>query len=128
MRQAFAFVLTLMVLPLAAQESALFPSLSVTAATSPTSFDTSVRIDPGTLDEEGTRIGFEQDLGLDDSDTVEHFSLRWRPFQRHELSVSWLSAPRTGFATIRREIVFRDEIYPINADVTTAFDFESLDL
>ena len=111
-------------LRLAAQESPLFPRFSVTAGTSPARFGTDVRIDPETSTEEGTRVSFERDLGLEDSRTVQRFGLQWRPLRKHELAASYFSAPRSGFEQINREIVFRNEVYPVNAAVTTQFDLD----
>lgn len=52
--------------------------------------------------------------------------MQWSPFRRHEFAATYFSAPRRGFERIRREIVFRDERYAVDADVTTAFDLEAL--
>jgi hypothetical protein len=110
--------------PLAAQESLLFPRFSITGGASPANFDTNVRVDPDGLEGEGTVIGFERDLGLTDSRTLQRYGLQWRPFRRHELAVSYFSAPRDGFAQIDREITFGDETYPVRALVTTEFDLD----
>ena len=115
-------LLLLVTLPLAAQD--LFPRFSITAATSPADFETNARIDPETSAEEGTTISFEDDLGLEDSRTLTRFGLQWRPFRRHELAATYFSAPRNGFEQIHREIVFRDQVYPVLADVTTQFDLD----
>ncbi|HEY0156025.1 MAG TPA: hypothetical protein VGF28_01895, partial [Thermoanaerobaculia bacterium] len=106
--------------PLAAQD--LFPRFSLTGGTSPSSFDTNVRIDPDAGESEGTLVSFEDDLGLESSRTIQRFGLQWRPFARHELAGSYFSAPRSGQEQINRQIVFRDETYPVNALVTTEFD------
>lgn len=102
----------------------LFPSFSVTAATSPAGFDTNARIDPEVTGGEGTLVSFERDLGLEDSRTLRRFGLQWRPFRRHELALNYFEAPRRGFAMIDREITFRDEVYPVRALVTTKFDLD----
>jgi hypothetical protein len=124
MRRLFACLL--LTVPLAAQESALFPRFSITAATAPSSFDTNARIDPDDAAGEGTLVSFERDLGLEDSATLQRFGVHWRPFRRHELAATYFSAPRAGFASIDRDITFRDEVYRVNAQVTTHFDLESL--
>ncbi len=108
--------------PLSAQD--LFPRFSITGGTSPSSFDTNVRIDPDAGGSEGTLVSFEDDLGLESSRTIQRFGLQWRPFSRHELAAAYFSAPRSGLEQIDREIVFRDETYPVNALVTTEFDLE----
>ncbi len=101
-------LLVALALPLTAQE--LFPRFSITAATSPADFETNARIDPETLGGAGTLVSFEDDLGLEDSRTLQRFGLQWRPFRRHELAVSYFSAPRKGFEQIDRNITFRDQV------------------
>jgi hypothetical protein len=119
-----ALVVLLAAAPLAAQDSLLFPRFSVTGGTSPGSFDTNARIDPDATATEGTLVSFERDLGLDDSRTWTRFALQWRPFARHELALSYFSAPRRGLQQIDREITFRNEVYPVSALVTTQFDLD----
>lgn len=118
MRLLLAFI----ALPLAAQD--LFPRFSITAAASPAAFETNARIDPEATGEEGTLIRFEDDLGLEDARTVQRFGVQWRPLRRHELAATYFSAPRSGFEQVDREIVFRDRVYPVTADVTTQFDLD----
>lgn len=115
-------LLLLLAVPLSAQS--LFPRFSITGGTSPASFDTVARIDPETAGEQGTVVSFEDDLGLDDSRTLQRFGVQWRPFARHELAASVFSAPREGVEQIDREIVFRDEVYRAQALVTTEFDLD----
>src|SRR5687767_9145154 len=115
-------VLILLALPLSAQS--LFPRFSITGGTSAANFDTNARIDPETTGEQGTVVSFENDLGLEDSRTLQRFSAQWRPFARHELAASFFSAPRDGVEQIDREIVFRNEVYRAQALVTTEFDLD----
>ena len=110
-------------LPAAAQDL-LFPRFSVTGAASSSSFDTSIRVDPDDAAGEGTLVGFESDLGLEDSATLQRYGLQWRPFNRHELAVTHFASSREGLEQIDREIVFRDETYRVNALVGTAFDLD----
>lgn len=124
MRPTFLSVVVLLTTSAVAQESPLFPRFSITGATSPSDFETNVRIDPDEAAGEGTLVGFENDLGLEDSRTLQRFGVQWRPFARHELAATYFSAPRSGAEQINRDIVFRDETYPVNAFVTTRFDLE----
>jgi hypothetical protein len=117
-------LLCLLALPLSAQN--LFPRFSITAAASPADFETNVRIDPEATGGSGTQVGFERDLGLEDSRTLQRFGVQWRPFRRHELAATYFSAPRSGFAQIDREIVFRDQTYPVRALVTSQLDLDYL--
>jgi hypothetical protein len=115
-------IVLLFAVPLSAQE--LFPRFSVTAATSAAEFETNARIDPEALGGAGTLVSFEDDLGLEDSRTLQRFGLQWRPFRRHELALSYFSAPRSGFEQIDRNITFRDQVYPVSALVTSQFDLD----
>jgi len=106
-----------------AQESPLFPRLSVTGGRYSGHFDTNVRLDPDATGE-GTRIGFERDLGLAPSERLQRFALEWQPLARHELAGSYFSSSRNGFQQIDREFTFRNNVYPVNALVTTGFDLK----
>jgi hypothetical protein len=121
-RLALPALLALLALPLFAQE--LFPRFTITGATSPAEFETNVRIDPDDVDGAGTLVSFEDDLGLEDSRTLQRFGVQWRPFRKHELAATYFSAPRTGLEQIDRDITFRDEVYPVSALVTTQFDLD----
>jgi hypothetical protein len=120
---AFILALTL-ASSLAAQESLLFPTFSITGASSPANFETNIRVDPETSGEEGTEVSFERDLGLEDARTLQRVGVQWRPFRRHELAATYFSAPREGLEQIDREIVFRDEVYAVSALVATEFDLD----
>jgi hypothetical protein len=124
MRPLFLLLAIAAASSLTAQESTLFPRFSLTGATSPSDFETNVRVDPDDAAGEGTLVSFEDDLGLEDARTLQRFGLQWRPFRRHELAATYFSAPRSGAEQINRTIVFRDETYPVNAFVTTQFDLE----
>lgn len=123
-------LLLLVTLPLFGQD--LFPRFSITGGASASDFQTNVRIDPEVVAGQagtpgtGTVVNFERDLGLEDSRTLQRFGVQWRPFRRHELAATYFSAPRNGFEQIDREIVFRDEVYPVRALVTTQLDLEYL--
>jgi hypothetical protein len=106
-----------------AQESPLFPRLSVTGGRYSGNFTTDIRLDPDATGE-GTRIGFERDLGLEPGESLQRFGLEWRPFERHELAGSYFSSSRRGFQQIQRDFVFRNNVYPVNALVTTGFDLK----
>jgi hypothetical protein len=115
-------LLLLLTFPVFGQE--LFPRFSITAGAAAADFETNVRIDPELTGGTGTVIGFERDLGLEDSRTLQRFGVQWRPFRRHELAATYFSAPRSGFEQIDREITFGDETYPVRALVTTELDLD----
>jgi hypothetical protein len=71
---------------------------------------------------QGTAVSLERDLGVTSSQSVHRFAIEWRPFNRHELEANYVSADRSGFASLNREIVFQDRRYPVSADVTTTFN------
>lgn len=106
-----------------AQESPLFPRISVTGGRYSGSFTTDVRLDPDATGE-GTRIGFERDLGLQPSERVQRFTLEWQPLARHELAGTYFASSRGGFQQISRDFVFRNQSYPVNALVTTGFNLK----
>jgi hypothetical protein len=117
-------VLLIAALPLAAQDNGLFPRFSVIGAHAPADFETNARVDPELAGGEGTLLNFENDLGLDDRRTLRRYAVQWRPFARHELAATYFSAPRRGVEQINRNITFRNEVYPVDALVTTQFDFD----
>src|SRR5438477_510138 len=108
---------------LLAQEQPAFPHFSVIAGKYDARFTTDVRIDP-----DGTNINLERDLGVDNSQRLNDFSARWRLFERHELAASYMSASRRGFTLIHRDIRFRNQLYPVNAQATTVFDTKRWDV
>src|SRR5690349_18023831 len=123
-------LLLLVAVPLFGQE--LFPRFSITGSTSKSDFETNIRVDPEVVGGEvgtpgtGTVVNFERDLGLDDSRNLQRFGLQWSPARRHEFSATYFSAPRNGFAQIDREILFREKLYPVNAQVTSQLDLDYL--
>src|SRR5437868_14828012 len=105
MRLLAFFAVTLATFPIAAQPT-LFPTFSVTATSDRARFDTEVRLDPeNTAGTFGSRVGFESDLAMPRSKHLARFGLTWQPAARHEIAASYFSAPRSGVATIQREIV-----------------------
>src|ERR1041385_3204216 len=103
-----------------AQESPLFPRISVSGGRYGGHFTTAVPPDPDATGE-GTRIGFERDLGLTSSENLQRFALEWQPLARHELAGSYFASSRSGFQQIQRDFVFRNQTYPVDALATTGF-------
>ncbi|HKO56420.1 MAG TPA: hypothetical protein VJ276_11115 [Thermoanaerobaculia bacterium] len=120
MRVHLLLLLLLFAFPAAAQE--LFPRISVTAGGYLGNFSTDVRIDAEAGSTTGTELNIERDLGLESSKTLQRFTAQWRPASRLELAGSYVSASRSGFEQIDREFRFQDNVYPVQADVATAFD------
>ena len=109
---------------LAQGTDAVFPRFSVTAGGYLGDFATDLRVDPHVEGFEGTRLDFENDLGLDDSKTLTRFTLEWRPFRRHTLSGSYFTSRRSGQRVISRQIVFEDTTFPINVEVDSHIDID----
>lgn len=112
--------------PAFAQTSPLFPRFSVIGGAYQGNFSTDVRLDEDAST--GTLINLERDLGLDEEKQLQRFAIQWRPFARHELAASTVSASRSGFERIDREITFRDTTYPVQAEVATDFDVDYWDV
>jgi hypothetical protein len=112
-------------LPAAAQNDLLFPRFSLIAGSSPADFETNLRVDPDDGSRTGTLVSFERDLGLEETKSLPRFRVQWRPLANHELSAAHFSASRSGAEQIDRDIVFRDDVYPVQAFVTTQFDLDS---
>src|ERR1043165_5554200 len=83
----------------AAQESPRFPRLSATAGRYRRHFTTHLPPDPDAAGG-GTRIGFERDLGLEPDESLQRYTLEWRPAARHELAGSYFASSRSGFHQI----------------------------
>src|ERR1051325_10934688 len=94
-------------LPLAAQESSLFPRFSITGGTSPASFETNARIDPETtLAAAGTEISLARPLGRAPRRGLPRFRCRCAPSRRHVPAASFFPAPRGARQQITRTITF----------------------
>lgn len=92
-----------------------------------TSIETVVRFDePG--GDQGTELGFEPILGLDDSETVVGFSAARMFGRRHQLRLAYSASDREATRLIQQEIVVRGQRIPIDAVVDSFFDAEFLEL
>jgi hypothetical protein len=114
----------LIALPLAAQDSPLFPRLTIAGGAYRGDFATNVRLDPDAAGGEGTQIQLERDLGLQRAKTLTRLTAAWMPGARHELAAAYFATSRNGLQVINRDITFRNRVYPVNATVTTGFDFD----
>jgi len=78
--------------------------------------------------QEGTAIDFEDDLGLDDSESASFTALTWRVFKRHVLNFNYYSLERDARAVADDGLVFDDlEILP-GDEVDTFFDVDVYEL
>ena len=89
--------------------------------------DTKVRLDAtdGSL---GTGIDFEQDLGLDDTQTRIMAGGYWRFFKRHRLDVSYFDLDRSGDSSSTVNISFGDEVFQADLPVSAFLDIEVFNL
>src|SRR5262245_41295021 len=74
----------------------------------------------------GTNIDFERALGFEDSKPVPAVFARWRLSNRWRLEAEYFELNRTGQRSLDREIRWGDSVYPLNADVSSSFDFSDL--
>lgn len=74
------------------------------------SFDTQLRIDE-TLDDPGTEISGEDDLGLDDSKVLVQGELTLLPGEHHLIRLSGMALRRSAQKILDRDIDFDDETY-----------------
>jgi hypothetical protein len=118
----FALVLTAAA-PAVAQRDyePLFDKFSFKAELSWVKLSTEIRLD-SSLAERGAVLTFEDDLGLGDQESVPTLAFEWQIKKRHRLAARWQSIGRDSSAQALEEFRFGDEVIPIDADVTLAFD------
>ncbi len=73
-------------------------------------FDTQIRIDPSPT-VQGTTVGAEDDLALDDSQFLVLGELTLLPGDHHLIRLSGLSTRRSAQTVLERGIVFEDDVY-----------------
>jgi hypothetical protein len=74
----------------------------------------------------GTIIDFEQSLDMQRSKTVPSFFARWRLGERWRIDAEYFELNRTGSRAIDRDIQWGDQVYPLNAQVDSKFNFSDL--
>ena len=82
---------------------------------------TEIRLDSELLGR-GTTLSFEDDLNLDSGKTIPTLSFEWQIAKKHKLGVRWQDINRDSTAQALTEIQWGDEIIPVDAAVTLAFD------
>jgi hypothetical protein len=89
--------------------------------------DTKVRLDAtdGSL---GTGIDFEQNLGLDDTQTRIMVGGYWRFFKNHRLDFSYFDLDRSGDGSSTVDISFGDEVFQADLPVSAFLDIEVFNL
>jgi hypothetical protein len=74
----------------------------------------------------GAIINFEDTLGVDEEKEVPGFMARWRINHRWRVEAEYFQINRSATRTINRQIEWGGIVYPINAQVSTNFDFSDL--
>ena len=85
-------------------------------------FNTDVQVDDN--GQPGDNVGLGNDLGVDEDETGFWVGFEWRMAEKHRLGVTYSSFTLTGERVIDEEITIGDEIYPIDATVTTEHKIE----
>jgi len=74
----------------------------------------------------GTEVSFEDDLGLDESNTVVRLDGHYRLSARHRLEFSYFDLSRDGKAVTTRPIIIDDTLFRRGSTLSTEFDYQIL--
>jgi hypothetical protein len=100
----------------------LFDNFNFKLAGSWVGMSTEIRLDSDLTEGDGTTLNFEDDLGLGSGSTIPTLAFEWQIARKHKLGVRWQDINRDSNAQALTEIEWGDEIIPIDADITLAFD------
>jgi hypothetical protein len=104
-------------------QSGIDDRFSISLGAFVTDRDTDTRLDSDVLGR-GTVINFEDDLGLDSSDSVFRIDGHYRFSQKHRVNISVFDLSRNSSATIQRNIQYGDEIFSIDTVINANFDLK----
>ena len=76
----------------------------------------------------GTNITLENTLGMDSRDAVPNAIGRIRLGEHWRIEAEWFELNRSGVRTIDRQIQWGDTVFPVNAQLSSTFDFYDLRL
>jgi hypothetical protein len=99
----------------------LFDKFNVSAQFSWVGLKTEIGLDSETLGT-GTTLNFEDDLDLDSNKVIPGLAFEWQIARKHRLGVRWQDISRDSSAQALTEIQWGDEIIPVDAAITLAFD------
>ena len=85
-------------------------------------FNTDVQVDDN--GQPGDNVGLGNDLGVDEDETGFWVGFEWRMAEKHRLGMTYSSFTLTGERVIDEEITIGDEIFPIDAALTTEHKIE----
>jgi hypothetical protein len=74
----------------------------------------------------GTSVNLEETFDMDRSKTVPSFYGRWRINQRWRIDAEYFQFNRSSDRVIDREIIWGDQTFPINTQVSSKFNFSDL--
>lgn len=83
---------------------------------------TEIRLDSDIFEGPGTTLSFENDLGLPDSEAVPTLAFEWQIARKHRLALRWQELSRDSSAQALTEIQWGNEIIPVDANITLAFE------
>jgi hypothetical protein len=92
-----------------------------------TGLNTVVRFDE-VVGNQGTTLNLEDDLGFDSSELVLDVGIARVLGRRHILALDYLEVDREGSLTTSTEIVWGDEVFPVNARLNSFYDAEFISL
>lgn len=85
-------------------------------------FDSTARVSGDSL---GTRLDFEDTLGLDNTDTVLRLNAIYRVSERGTVLFGYVNLDRDGENTIDQDIIIDDTLYPAGTTLDSTFDYRS---
>ena len=74
----------------------------------------------------GTAVDFEDDLGLDESNTVIRLDGHYRFSARHRLEFSYFDLSRDGKTVSERPLIIDDTLFPRGSTLSTTFGYQVL--
>jgi len=72
----------------------------------------------------GTKLSFEQNLGMRDTAILPTFSFAWRFARKHKFGVSYFELNRSGSEVTQTEIRIGDKVFNVDLPVSSFFDVE----
>jgi hypothetical protein len=100
----------------------LFDKFNFKLAGSWVGLKSEIRLDSNIFEGPGTTLSFENDLGLPNSEAVPTLAFEWQIARKHRLALRWQELSRDSSAQVLTEIQWGDEIIPVDANVTLAFE------
>ena len=74
----------------------------------------------------GTVVNFEQSLDMQRSKAVPSLFARWRLGERWRIDAEYFEFNRSATRTIDADIQWGDQVFPVNSQVQSTFDFSDL--